>query len=50
MNEAVMAWGAFKNMMRKAGRDPVWALVNLVTVPIREKPFTDHKFQLRAKV
>lgn len=35
MNQAVMAWGAFKNMMRKAGRDPVWALVNLVTVPIR---------------
>jgi type IV secretion system protein VirD4 len=35
MNQAVMAWSAFKNMMRKAGRDPVWALVNLVTVPIR---------------
>jgi hypothetical protein len=24
-------------MMRKAGRDPVWALANLVTVPIRKK-------------
>lgn len=31
MNQAVSAWGAFRNMMRRARRDPLWALVNLIT-------------------
>ncbi|NTJ35881.1 type IV secretory system conjugative DNA transfer family protein [Agrobacterium rhizogenes] len=35
MNRATLAWAAFKNMMRAAGRDPFWALVALVSAPFR---------------
>ena len=35
MNQATLAWSAFKNMLRAAGRDPVWAVVALITAPFR---------------
>ncbi|OKP64858.1 conjugal transfer protein TraG [Ensifer adhaerens] len=35
MNEATLAWAAFKNMMREAGRDPLWAFVALLSAPFR---------------
>ncbi|QFT29492.1 hypothetical protein FIV00_03270 [Labrenzia sp. THAF82] len=35
MSQAIMAWAAFKNMARAAGRDPEWAIVAIVLAPIR---------------
>lgn len=35
MNQATLAWAAFKNMMRHAARDPVWAFVALIVAPFR---------------
>ncbi len=35
MNQATLAWAAFKNMLRAAARDPVWALVRVILSPIR---------------
>ena len=35
MNQATLAWGAFKNMMRQAGRDPVWAISCIIFAPFR---------------
>ena len=35
MNQARLAWAAFKNMLRAAARDPLWAFVALVTGPFR---------------
>ena len=30
-----LAWIAFKNMMRTAARDPIWAFLNLIGMPFR---------------
>ena len=35
MNRATLAWGAFKNMLRTAAHDPVWAFASLITLPFR---------------
>ena len=35
MNQATLAWAAFKNMMRAAARDPLWAFVALIGLPFR---------------
>ncbi|MCQ9147711.1 type IV secretory system conjugative DNA transfer family protein [Ochrobactrum sp. BTU2] len=35
MNQATLAWGALKNMMREARRDPVWAITALCLAPFR---------------
>lgn len=35
MSQATLAWAAFKNMLRAAGRDPLWAFVGLLTLPFR---------------
>ena len=35
MNQATLAWAAFKNMMRAAARDPLWAFVALLSAPFR---------------
>ena len=35
MNRATLAWAAFKNMLRAAVHDPVWAFVSLITLPFR---------------
>lgn len=35
MNQATLVWAAFKNMMRAAARDPLWAFVVLVSAPFR---------------
>lgn len=35
MNQATLAWAAFKNMLRQARRDPVWAIVNITIAPFR---------------
>ncbi|MGO7997865.1 type IV secretory system conjugative DNA transfer family protein [Rhizobium ruizarguesonis] len=35
MNQATLAWAAFKNMMRAAARDPVWAVSCIVMAPFR---------------
>ena len=35
MIQAGLAWTAFKNMMRAAARDPIWAFVNLISMPFR---------------
>lgn len=35
MSQATLAWAAFKNMMRQAARDPLWALVQIIFAPIR---------------
>ncbi|SDH19589.1 type IV secretion system protein VirD4 [Pelagibacterium luteolum] len=35
MNQATLAWAAFRNMMRQAARDPVWAFVALIVAPFR---------------
>jgi len=31
MTDFRLAWAAFKNMLRAAGRDPLWAFVSIVT-------------------
>jgi len=38
MNQAVLAWGAFKNMMRAAARDPIWAITAICMSPFRAVP------------
>ena len=35
MNQATLAWAAFKNMLRAAARDPVWALISVILSPLR---------------
>ncbi|MFK0167039.1 type IV secretory system conjugative DNA transfer family protein [Rhizobium sp. NPDC090279] len=35
MNQATLAWAAFKNMMRAAARDPVWAVSCIILAPFR---------------
>ncbi|EJC77940.1 type IV secretory pathway, VirD4 component [Rhizobium leguminosarum bv. trifolii WSM2012] len=35
MSQVMLAWGAFKNMMRAAVRDPLWAFVALISAPFR---------------
>lgn len=35
MSRATLAWAAFKNMLRAAARDPLWAFVSLLTAPFR---------------
>lgn len=35
MNQATLAWAAFKNMLRVAARDPVWALTCILMSPFR---------------
>jgi len=35
MNQATLAWAAFKNMLRAAARDPVWAILAIITAPFR---------------
>ena len=35
MNQATLAWAAFKNMLRAAARDPVWALTCILMSPFR---------------
>ena len=35
MNQATLAWAAFKNMMRQAARDPLWAFLSLLALPFR---------------
>ena len=35
MNQARFAWAAFKNMLRAAARDPLWAFVALISLPFR---------------
>ncbi|MGI2036423.1 type IV secretory system conjugative DNA transfer family protein [Rhizobium panacihumi] len=40
MSQAKLAWAAFKNMMRAAARDPLWAFLSLIAMPFRIwKPF-----------
>lgn len=33
MNQARLAWAAFRNMLRAAARDPLWAIIALVSAP-----------------
>lgn len=35
MNQATLAWAAFKNMLRAAARDPIWAFVSILFLPFR---------------
>ena len=35
MSRVTLAWVAFKNMLRAAARDPLWAFVALITAPFR---------------
>lgn len=35
MNQARLAWAAFKNMLRAAARDPLWAFIALIGLPFR---------------
>ena len=35
MSQARFAWAAFKNMVRQAARDPLWAFVALLAAPFR---------------
>lgn len=35
MSRATLAWAAFKNMLRTAARDPLWAFVSLLTAPFK---------------
>jgi type IV secretion system protein VirD4 len=35
MNQATLAWAAFKNMLRAAARDPVWAISSILMSPFR---------------
>ncbi|MBB3811521.1 type IV secretory system conjugative DNA transfer family protein [Pseudochelatococcus contaminans] len=34
MNRAILAWAAFKNMLRAAARDPLWAFLSLIFAPV----------------
>ena len=33
MNQMTAAWRAFRNMLRAAARDPLWAIIALVSAP-----------------
>ena len=47
MNQARLAWAAFKNMMRMAARDPLWAFLSLIAAPFRVwKPLLQSLFIL----
>ncbi|WP_454289667.1 type IV secretory system conjugative DNA transfer family protein [Rhizobium arsenicireducens] len=35
MNQATLAWAAFKNMLRQARRDPIWAMMSIIMSPVR---------------
>ena len=35
MKQARLAWAAFKNMLRAAARDPLWAFIALIGLPFR---------------
>ena len=35
MNQATLAWAAFKNMLRAAARNPVWAISSILMSPFR---------------
>lgn len=35
MNQARLAWAAFKSMLRSAANDPIWAIVALCMAPFR---------------
>ena len=35
MNQATLAWTAFKNMLRAAAHDPLWAFLSLLAAPFR---------------
>jgi type IV secretion system protein VirD4 len=35
VNRVTLAWAAFKNMLRAATRDPLWAFVALIALPFR---------------
>lgn len=35
MNRATLAWAPFKNMLRAAARDPLWAFIALIALPFR---------------
>jgi len=35
MNQANLAWGAFRNMLRAAFDDPIWAISSLIMAPYR---------------
>ncbi len=34
-NQQRLAWAAFKNMLRAAARDLLWAFLNLIAMPFR---------------
>lgn len=42
MTDFRLAWAAFKNMLRMAARDPLWALVGIVTGPFRFLAYLYH--------
>lgn len=35
MNQATLAWAAFRKLLRMAARDPLWAVVSLIALPFR---------------
>ena len=35
MTRIRLAWAAFKNMMRAAAQDPIWAFLALIAMPFR---------------
>lgn len=35
MKRATLAWAAFKNLLRAAANDPIWAFVSLIALPFR---------------
>ena len=35
MSQAALAWRAFRNMLRAAARDPLWAIIAVITAPFR---------------
>ncbi|OAE41732.1 hypothetical protein A7J57_01310 [Agrobacterium tumefaciens] len=35
MNRLRLTWAAFKNMLRAAARDPLWAVLALIAMPFR---------------
>ncbi len=35
MNQTTLAWAAFKNMLRTAIHNPLWAFLSLIAMPFR---------------
>jgi type IV secretion system protein VirD4 len=35
MSQARLVWAAFRNMLRAAARDPLWAIIAIITAPFR---------------